>query len=93
MQQIDPMKREGATAVLVDFCHAKSRFQDKKYFGHFLWKIYDYVAKNPVSLYFGQNSEMQNYQDCTDPTVHIQQRKISQSYYLTKLKYTPTGKE
>ena len=26
----DPMKREGAKAILVDFYHAKLRFQEKK---------------------------------------------------------------
>ena len=27
------------------------------------------LPKNPISSYFGQNSEMQNCQDYTDPTV------------------------
>ena len=36
-------------------------------FGHFLGKIM--WPKNPISSYFGQNSEMQNCQDYTNPTV------------------------
>ena len=32
MHQIDPMKREQATTVLVDFCHTELRFQEKKIF-------------------------------------------------------------
>ena len=30
MYRIDPMNRERATAVLVDFCHTKLRFQEEK---------------------------------------------------------------
>ena len=30
MHQIDPIKRERATPVLVHFCHTKSRFQEEK---------------------------------------------------------------
>ena len=32
IHRIDPMNRERATAVLVDFCHTKLRFQEEKYF-------------------------------------------------------------
>ena len=38
MHQIDPMKRERATAVLVDFCHTKLRFQEKKIFLALPWE-------------------------------------------------------
>ena len=41
----DPMKREGATAILVDFYHTKLRFQEKKC-GHFLGKIKGKGKKN-----------------------------------------------
>ena len=30
MHRIDPMNRERATAVLVDFCHTKLRFEEEK---------------------------------------------------------------
>ena len=30
MHRIDPMNRERATAVLIDFLHTKLRFQEKK---------------------------------------------------------------
>ena len=30
MHQIDPMNRDRFTAVLMDFCHTKLRFQGKK---------------------------------------------------------------
>ena len=30
MHRIDPMKKKRATAVLVDFCHTKLRFQEEK---------------------------------------------------------------
>ena len=30
MHRIDPMNRERATAILVDFCHTKLRFQERK---------------------------------------------------------------
>ena len=71
MHQIDPIKRERATAVLVHFCHTKSRFQEKKIFWALPWENLRLLMwpKNPISSYFGQNSEMQNCQDYTDPTV------------------------
>ena len=31
LHQIDPMNRERATAILMDFCHTKLRFQEEKY--------------------------------------------------------------
>ena len=73
MHQIDPMKRERATAVLVDFCHTKLRFRKIKIFWALPWKNLRLLMwpKNPISSYFGQNSEMQNCQDYTDPTVHV----------------------
>ena len=73
MHQIDPMKRERATAVLVDFCHTKLRFRKIKIFWALPWKNLRLLMwpKNPISSYFGQNSEMQNCQDYTDPTVPI----------------------
>ena len=37
MHRIDSMKRERATAVLVDFCHTKLRFQENKNGITFLW--------------------------------------------------------
>ena len=72
MHQINPIKRERATAVAVDICHTKLIFQgERKYLGPSLVKFKTvHVAKNSISLYFGQNSEMQNCQDYTDPTVH-----------------------
>ena len=72
MHRIDPMKRERATAVLVDFCHTKLRFRKIKIFWALPWKNLRLLMwpKNPISSYFGQNSEMQNCQDYTDPTVH-----------------------
>ena len=71
MHQIDPIKRERATAVLVHFCHTKSRFQEKKIFWALPWENLRLLMwpKNSNSSYFGQNSEMQNCQDYTDPTV------------------------
>ena len=36
MHRIDPMNRERATAVLVDFCNTKLRFQEKNILGTFL---------------------------------------------------------
>ena len=30
MHRIDPMNRERATAILMDFCHTKLRFQEEK---------------------------------------------------------------
>ena len=30
MHRIDPMNREPATAILMDFCHTKLRFQEEK---------------------------------------------------------------
>ena len=73
MHRIDPMKRERATAVLVDFCHTKLRFQEKKIFWALPWENLRLLMwpKNPISSYFSQNSEMQNCQDYTDPTVCI----------------------
>ena len=73
MHRIDPMKRERATAVLVDFCHTKLRFQEKKIFWALPWENLRLLMwpKNPISSYFGQNSEMQNCQDYTDPTVAL----------------------
>ena len=72
MHQIDPIKRERATAVLVHFCHTKSRFQEKKIFWALPWENLRLLMwpKNSNSSYFGQNSEMQNCQDYTDPTVY-----------------------
>ena len=71
MHWIDPMKTERATAVLVDFCHTNLRFWEQNSFGTSLQKPKTtYVAKKkPISSYFGQNSEVQNYQDYRDPTV------------------------
>ena len=71
MHQIDPIKRERATAVLVHFCHTKSRFQEKKIFWALPWENLRLLMwpKNSNSSYFGQNSVMQNCQDYTDPTV------------------------
>ena len=71
MHRIDPMKRERATAVLVDFCHTKLRFRKIKIFWALPWKNLRLLMwpKNPISSYFGQNSEMQNCQDYSDPTV------------------------
>ena len=84
MHQIDPIKRERATAVLVHFCHTKSRFQEKKIFWALPWENLRLLMwpKNPISSYFGQNSEMQNCQDYTDPTVvkNIQELMISLIY-------------
>ena len=73
MHRIDPMKRERATAVLVDFCHTKLRFRKIKIFWALPWKNLRLLMwqKNPISSYFGQNSEMQNCQDYTDPTYQI----------------------
>ena len=57
--------------VLVNFCHTKLRFQEKKIFWALPWENLRLLMwpKNPISSYFGQNSEMQNCQDYTDPTV------------------------
>ena len=73
MHQIDPIKRERATAVLVHFCHTKSRFQEKKIFWALPWENLRLLMwpKNSNLSYFGQNSEMQNGQDYTDPTYQI----------------------
>ena len=62
---------EQSTAVLVHFCHTKLRFQKIKMFWALPWKNLRLLMwpKNPISSYFGQNSEMQNCQDYTDPTV------------------------
>ena len=38
MHRIDPMNRERATAVLVDFCHTKLRFEEKKMFCALPWE-------------------------------------------------------
>ena len=38
MHQIDPMKRERATTDLVDFCHTKLGFQEKKIFWALPWE-------------------------------------------------------
>ena len=59
MHRIDPMKRERATAVLVDFCHTKLRFQEKKIFLALPWENHGILIrpKNPISLsslQFGQ---------------------------------------
>ena len=79
MHQIDPIKRERATAVLVHFCHTKSRFQEKKIFWALPWENLRLLMwpKNSNSSYFGQNSEMQNCQDYTDPTVPMESRRNS----------------
>ena len=71
MHQIDPMKIQRATAVLVDFCHTKFGFQEKKIFWARPWENLRLLMwpKNSNSSYFGRNSEMQNCQDYTDPTV------------------------
>ena len=37
MHRIDPMNRERATDVLMDFCHTKLRFQEKKMFWALPW--------------------------------------------------------
>ena len=72
MHRIDPMNREQATAVLVDFCHTKLRFQEEKIFWALPWENLRLLMwpKNPIQLQFGQNSEIQKCQDYTDPTVH-----------------------
>ena len=84
MHQIDPMKRERATAVLVDFCHTKLRFRKIKIFWALPWKNLRLLMwpKNPISSYFGQNSEMQNCQDYTDPTVPSLYPFVNTSYTL-----------
>ena len=66
MLQIDPMKGEQATAVLVDFCHTKLRFKKKKIFWALPWENLRLFMwpKNLILV-----SEMQNSQDYTDPTV------------------------
>ena len=38
MHRIDPMNREGVTAILMDFCHTKLRFQEKNILGTSLEK-------------------------------------------------------
>ena len=38
MHRIDPMNRELATAVLMDFCQPKLRFQEKKVFWALAWE-------------------------------------------------------
>ena len=88
MHQIDPMKRERATAVLVDFCHTKLRFRKIKIFWALPWKNLRLLMwpKNPISSYFGQNSEMQNCQDYTDPTVsYLNEGQCSNDKDLWKL--------
>ena len=50
MHRIDPMNRERATAVLMDFCHTKLRFQEKKIFQALPWKNLRPLMqpKNPI---------------------------------------------
>ena len=50
MHRIDPMNREQATAVLVDFCHTKLRFQEEKYFWALPWENLRLLMrpKNPI---------------------------------------------
>ena len=99
MHRIDPMKRERATAVLVDFCHTKLRFQEKKIFWALPWENLRLLMwpKNPISSYFGQNSEMQNCQDYTDPTVAARIREESAisdlSYLVTMLATVSTHRK
>ena len=38
MHRIDPMNRERATAVLVDFCHTKLRLKEENYFWALHWE-------------------------------------------------------
>ena len=47
----DPMKREGATAILVDFYHTKLRFQEEKNVGTFLGKSKGRVKRNSGIFY------------------------------------------
>ena len=61
MHQIDPMNRERATAILVDFCHTKLRFLEKNILGTSLGTSKTTHAAKKSN--FGQNSEMQNRQD------------------------------
>ena len=96
MHQIDPMKRERATAVLVDFCHTKLRFRKIKIFWALPWKNLRLLMwpKNPISSYFGQNSEMQNCQDYTDPIVYnlcviMHLRNFLPKVYTLLCDYTP----
>ena len=65
MHRIDPMNREPATAILMDFRHTKLRFQEKKIFWALPWKNLRPLMqpKNQFLSYFGQNTEMQNCQD------------------------------
>ena len=56
-------------AILVDFCHTKMRFQEKKILGTSLGKSKTTHGQKSNWIIFGQNIEMQNCQDYTDPTV------------------------
>ena len=73
MHQNDPTQRERATAILLIFRHTKLGFQEKKIFWALPWENLRLLIwpKNTILSYFGQNSEMQNCQDYTDPTVSI----------------------
>ena len=50
MHRIDPMKREPATAILMDFRHTKMRFQEKKIFWALPWENLRRLmrSKNPI---------------------------------------------
>ena len=53
MHQIDPMNWERATAILMDFCHTKLGFQEKKLFGALPWENQRLLLmwpKNSISL-------------------------------------------
>ena len=55
------------------FLSHKIEISRKKIFGALPWENLRLLTwpKNSNSTYFGQNSEMQNCQDYTDPTVHM----------------------
>ena len=50
MHRIDLMNRERATAVLMDFCHTKLRFEEKKIFCALPWENLRLLMrpKNPI---------------------------------------------
>ena len=72
MHQSDLMKRKRAKAVLVDFCHTKLGFQEKKYFGHFLRKIKDYSCDQKIQFHYSlvRIVRCRIARTTLDPTVH-----------------------
>ena len=90
LHQIDPMKRERATAVFMDFCHTKLGFWGKMYWalpcGNLRFVLW---PKNPISSYYGQNYEMQNCQDDTNSTVHGRRGFTKTSVQITLLITVP----